>query len=138
MRLVEASMVGLLVVSGPAGFVAAANFIPPSFDVNVTRSAVQSDDGQAQPTGKTEKKAAAKKPKPYPKEGPGLHGASLPHCSPGEYSAGYICKASPPDHYVPVGSLYPVPCPANTFSPRGAQSKAQCKEADSKAWKLFS
>ena len=139
MRIVEAAMIGMLVVSAPAGFVAAANFIPENFDVNlsnrVTGSSSHSEDGTS---GKTTKPNTPKKPKPYPAEGPGLRGATLPHCSPGEYSAGYICKPSPPNYYAPVGSLYPQACPVNTFAPSGSQSKSQCKVPESKGWKLFS
>ena len=140
MRLVETAMIGILVVSAPAGFVVAANYVPPSIDISLSKqdasTSGKSEDGSA--AGKADKKPAPKKPKAYPAEGPGLHGATLPHCSPGEYSAGYMCKASPPNYYVPVGSLYPVACPSNTIAPRGSQSKSQCKEPESKGWKLFS
>jgi hypothetical protein len=139
MRMVESAMIGLLVVSAPAGFVAAANFIPANFDVTLSNqlsnATGQATDGHG---GQSPKAKPPKKPKPYPAEGPGLRGATLPHCSPGEYSAGYFCKPSPPNYYVPVGSLYPLSCPENTISPMGSQSKSQCKKPESKGWKLFS
>ena len=139
MRITESAMVGLLVVSAPMGFVAGSNFIPVNFDVTVSQkvsSVVSAAEEHA--AEKSIKKVPPKKPKPYPAEGPGLRGATMPHCSPGEYSAGYVCKASPPDHYVPVGVIYPIPCPPNTSAPRGSQSRSQCREPESKGWKLFS
>lgn len=139
MRVVETALIGMLVASAPMGFVVGSNFIPSNFDVTVSQrvtDAVNSADGNA--PAKSQKKQAAKKPKPYPPEGPGLRGATLPHCSPGEYSAGFVCKPSPPDHYVPVGSIYPIPCPPNTLAPRGSQSRSQCREPEPKGWKLFS
>jgi hypothetical protein len=59
-------------------------------------------------------------------DGPGLRGAVKQHCSPGFYTAGYECKISPPNHYVPVGAIYPILCPPQTYTPAGAQSKGQC------------
>ena len=139
MRMVETAMIGMLVVSAPMGFVAGSNFIPANFDTTLSQhvnEVVSAADGRV--AEKSLKKVPPKKPKPYPEEGPGLRGATMPHRSPGEYSAGFMCKPSPPDHYVPVGALYPIPCPPNTLAPRGSQSRSQCREAESKGWKLFS
>ena len=139
MRVVETALIGLLVLSAPAGFVAAASY-GPSFIGDHFSGLDYGNIGKPEESsnsGKTPKKPAPKKPKPYPVEGPGLRGATLPHCSPGEYSAGYLCKPSPPNYYVPVGSLYPVACPPNTVAPIGSQSKSQCKPPETKGLKFF-
>ncbi len=71
--------------------------------------------------------APAPKPVAKPVTKPsGLTGAALPHCDPGLYVAGGICKQSPPNHYLPVGENYPKPCPRGTYAPAGSKSESYC------------
>jgi hypothetical protein len=130
MRIFEPLVLASLALSGTAGFVGAAylgpNFISAdfnAFDLTATKPApVNTSKGVE---GRTVKLSIPKMPSPAP-EGPGLRGAVRQHCSRGFYTAGYECKISPPNHYVPVGAIYPILCPPQTYTPAGAQSKGQC------------
>lgn len=93
---------------------------------NTPQSATQSRGVEASSAQTIPPKVKPKKPPAVPPEGPGLRGATMPHCTPGHYTAGYECKIAPPDHYVPVGAIYPIKCPAGTRAAIGAQSKGQC------------
>lgn len=68
-----------------------------------------------------DKPAPARKPPP-----PGLIGNTVPQCESGTYPAGGNCRPSPPDHYVPSGSTYPIPCPKGAKAPAGSRSATAC------------
>lgn len=76
--------------------------------------------------------AFASEPAPKPEKKPppkasSLVGNDLPHCEPGTYPAGHMCKPAPPGYYAPASTRYPVPCPAGKTSPYGARGLAECK-----------
>ncbi len=130
MRIFEPVLLTSLALAAPAGFVGAA-YVGPSFiSADFNGFDIPNAKPANSPARQSDEASPIKKPKPkkpvLPPDGPGLRGATMPHCSPGFYTAGYECKISPPDHYVPVGAIYPVLCPPDTFTGPGAQSKGQC------------
>jgi hypothetical protein len=134
MRIFEPVLLASMALAAPAGFVGAA-YVGPSFisadfngfDIHNAKPVSASKTDDASPI----QKPKAKKPA-LPPDGPGLRGATRPHCSPGFYTAGYECKISPPNHYVPVGAIYPILCPPDTFASPGAQSKGQCVKRETR------
>ncbi len=72
---------------------------------------------------KPKEPAAAPAPKRPP---PGLVGNTVPQCESGNYAAGGVCRPSPPDHYVPSGGKYPIPCPKGAKSPAGSKAESYC------------
>ncbi len=140
MRIFEPVLLASLALAAPAGFVGAA-YVGPNF---ISADFNGFDIPNAKPAPDTAHKAddtsPVKKPKPkkpaLPPDGPGLRGATMPHCTPGYYTAGYECKISPPNHYVPVGAIYPILCPPDTYASPGAQSKGQCvkRETNDGLW----
>lgn len=135
MRIVEPVLMASLALAAPAGFVGAAYMGPNFISADFNGFAIPSPNPTAGPDATAVKKAKPKKPA-LPPDGPGLRGATMPHCSPGQYTAGYECKLSPPNHYVPVGAIYPILCPPGTYAPVGSQSKGQCikRETDDGLW----
>ena len=69
----------------------------------------------------------ARKPQP-----PGLIGNTVPQCDIGKYPAGGACRPSPPDHYVPSGGTYPIPCPKGAKAPAGSRSATACIDPNKK------
>jgi hypothetical protein len=63
---------------------------------------------------------------------PGLTGNTVPQCEAGNYAAGGICRPSPPDHYVPSGGKYPIPCPKGAKSPAGSKAESYCVGGEAK------
>ena len=70
------------------------------------------------------KKEADAKPQPPPSA---LRGNVVPHCEPGNYPAGNICKPSPPGTYSPAETTFPIYCPQGKSSPSGARSRSECR-----------
>jgi hypothetical protein len=56
-----------------------------------------------------------------------LRGNIIPHCEPGRYPAGNICKPAPPGFYAPASATYPVRCPEGKTSPSGSRSPSECR-----------
>ena len=56
-----------------------------------------------------------------------LRGNVLPHCEPGNYPAGNICKPSPPGTYSPADTKFPIYCPDGKSSPSGSRSPSECR-----------
>ena len=143
MRIVEPVLMASLTLAAPAGFVGMAymgpNFISADFNGFEMSGNRPPPPATSQPakegagSGSGANTATITKPKakkPLPPDGPGLRGATMPHCSPGYYTAGYECKIGPPNHYVPVGAIYPILCPPGTVSKVGSQSKGQCTKVE--------
>ena len=63
---------------------------------------------------------------------PGLTGNTVPQCEAGNYAAGGVCRPSPPDHYVPSGGKYPIPCPKGAKSPAGSKAESYCTGGEAK------
>ena len=130
MRIFEPILLASLALAAPAGFVGAAYVGPDFISADFNGFDLSGIKFAPDSAYRTDNASSGKKPKPkksvLPPDGPGLRGATMPHCSPGFYTAGYECKISPPDFYVPVGAIYPIRCPPETYTPAGAQSKGQC------------
>lgn len=56
-----------------------------------------------------------------------LRGNAIPHCEPGRYPAGNICKPAPPGFYSPASSTYPIRCPEGKTSASGSRSLSECR-----------
>ncbi len=78
-------------------------------------------------SGQSADKPAARKPPP-----PGLVGNTVPQCEAGSYPAGGFCRPSPPDHYVPSGVTFPIPCPKGAKAPAGSRSAVACVDPNKK------
>ena len=63
---------------------------------------------------------------------PGLTGNTVPQCEAGSYAAGGFCRPSPPDHYVPSGGKYPIPCPKGAKAPAGSKAESYCTGGEAK------
>lgn len=63
---------------------------------------------------------------------PGLTGNTVPQCEAGNYAAGGVCRPSPPDHYVPSGGKYPIPCPKGAKAPAGSKAESYCVGGEAK------
>ncbi len=136
MRIFEPLLLASLALSGTAGFVGAAylspNFISADFSPPNSSAAKPLQGNPSKGVDASPVKLSMPKTPSPASVGPGLRGAVKQHCSPGFYTAGYECKISPPNHYVPVGAIYPILCPPETYTPAGAQSKGQCMRRETK------
>ncbi len=73
------------------------------------------------PPPKKAEPAAPPPPKPS-----SLTGNALPHCDPGQYPAGNICKPAPPGFYAPAETRFLVRCPTGKTSPAGSRAPSEC------------
>ena len=70
---------------------------------------------------------AKKESEPKPPPPSALRGNAVPHCEPGNYPAGNICKPSPPGTYSPADTTFPIYCPNGKTSPSGSRSPSECR-----------
>lgn len=56
-----------------------------------------------------------------------LRGNVIPHCEPGKYPAGNVCKPAPPGFYAPASTTFPISCPEGKTSASGSRSPNECR-----------
>lgn len=90
-------------------------------------AALASGDAHGNPEAKKEGEAKSKDaPPPMPSKPSSLTGNALPHCEPGQYPAGNVCKPAPPGYYAPADTRFLVSCPRGTTSRPGSRAPSEC------------
>lgn len=84
-------------------------------------------DAHGKPEAKKEGEGKPKdEPAPTPSKPSSLTGNAMPHCEPGQYPAGNICKPAPPGYYAPAETRFLVSCPRGTTSRAGSRAPSEC------------